>query len=225
MRADPFALKRHPRWHARRLAHKSLAVADEWRSRRGFDRYALPEQPWGYLPDPIGVDWSETSVTPEQMGHLLRALERTEHLAGTAVVEVGSYRGETTRCLASSTSRPVVAVDPFGGYGGAEEDFTRFRSKVVGLANVTHLRTTSGEAARGWSGPPIGLVFIDAVHDYANTAFDIAAWAPRIVPGGVLALHDVDQPAFAGTRRAAFELLGRLDLLAHPFNLAIFGVD
>jgi hypothetical protein len=45
-------------------------------------------------------------------------------------------------------------------------------------------------------------VFINAVHDYVNTSFDIEAWLPKLVPGGILALHDTDQ--------------------AHPPNLAIF---
>jgi hypothetical protein len=65
-------------------------------------------------------------------------------------------------------------------------------------------------------------VFINAVHDYVNTSFDIEAWLPKLVPGGILALHDTDQAMFAGTRRAAYEPLNRLELIAHPPNLAIF---
>jgi hypothetical protein len=67
-------------------------------------------------------------------------------------------------------------------------------------------------------------MFIDAVHDYANTRFDIAAWRPLVVPGGIIALHDVDQPGFAGTRRAAAELLSACPLFAHVDNLAAFRV-
>ena len=223
MRMDPFAVKRYPRWHPVRLAFKSLAVTNEWEARRGFARYALPEKPWEDLPALPQVDWRATSVTPLQMRHLLRAVAMTDSHAGTVVVEVGCFRGETTRCLAGATSRPFIAVDPYQGYGGAEADFAQFRRTVAGLDNVVHESKTSGEAARSWTYGPASLIFIDAVHDYVNTSFDINAWLPKLVPGGLLALHDIDQAVYAGTRRAAFELLGRLELLAHPENLALYG--
>jgi predicted O-methyltransferase YrrM len=179
---------------------------------------------WDGLPETPQVEWDDTSVTREQMKHLLKALSMAEGSVEGVVVEVGSYRGETTRCLANATKRKVIAVDPYQGYGGAEHDFERFRSKVGGLGNVLHERKTSGEASRGWSHGPACFVFIDAVHDYDNTSFDVEAWLPKLRPGGLLALHDVDQSIFAGTRRAAFELSRRLELAAHPDNLAIYRV-
>jgi len=224
MQTDPFAVKLYPRLHPRRVAFKSRSVGNEWKARRRYDEYALPDRTWGDLPVPLRVDWRETSVTPLQMGHLLRALAMTEPLAGTVIVEVGSFRGETTRCLAEATGRTLVAVDPYQGYGGAAEDLARFRGNVEGLGNVIHEQTTSGEAARNWTHGPASLVFIDAVHDYLNTSFDIDAWLPKLVPGSILALHDTDVRSFAGTRRAAFELMDRLELLAHPDNLALFAV-
>ena len=87
--------------------------------------------------------------------------------------------------------------------------------------------SSSGKPRRGgtrWRHGPASFLFIDAVHDYVNTAFDIATWSPLLVPGGILALHDTDQEIFAGTRRAAFETLGHdhFELLAHPSNLTLF---
>jgi predicted O-methyltransferase YrrM len=224
VRVDPFAVKRYPRWHPLRLAHKSLAVTSEWEARRRYARYALPELQWDPLPPVPEADWEATSVTPPQMRHLLRAVAATESLAGTVIVEVGCFRGVTTRCLAGATSRTVVAVDPYEGYGGADADLSCFRQRIAGLDNVIHEAKTSGNAAGDWTHGPASFVFIDAVHDYVNTSFDIKAWTPKLVRGGILALHDIDQAAFAGTRRAAFELLGdyRLELLAHPDNLAMF---
>ncbi|MEO6809196.1 MAG: class I SAM-dependent methyltransferase [Isosphaeraceae bacterium] len=221
MLADPFAVKRYARWHPRRLTHKSLAMTREWHARRRFDQYALPRVLLPDLPPVPEADWSATSVTPVQMQHLLHALKLTESQVGTVVVEVGCYRGETTKCLAQATNRTVVAVDPYIGYGGAEAEFVRFQENTAGLSNVVHERTTSGAAARGWQHGPASLIFIDAVHDYANTAFDIETWSAHLAPGGILALHDTDQLCFAGTRRAAFEALGRSTLLAHPENLTL----
>jgi Methyltransferase domain len=225
MRTDPFAIKRLPKWHPRRLAFKSHAMTIEWEARRRYDRYALPEK---ILPDlPVlspEISWENTSVTTLQMQHLLHALAMTERFAGTVVVEVGSYRGETTRSLAGATARTIVAVDPYSGYGGAEVEYEHFCRQASGLGNVVLERTTSGAAARQWRHGPVSFLFIDAVHDYVNTAFDIATWAPLLVPGGILALHDTDQEIFAGTRRAAFETHGRdrFELLAHPSNLTLF---
>jgi hypothetical protein len=221
---DPFAIKRLPKWHPRRLVFKSHSMRIEREARRAYGRYALPEKVLTDLPAPAGdVAWRNTSVTPLQMQHLLGALAMTERLAGTVVVEVGSFRGETTRCLARATARTIVAVDPYSGYGGAEAELDHFRHQVAGLANVVLERTTSGAAARDWRHGPVGFLFIDAVHDYVNTSFDIATWGPMLVPGGILALHDTDQEEFAGTRRAAFEAHGdgRFELLAHPSNLTL----
>jgi hypothetical protein len=225
MRTDPFAIKRLPKWHPKRLAFKSHAMTIEWAARRRYDRYALPEKVLANLPaPPPETAWENTSVTAPQMQHLLHALAMTERFADTVIVEVGSFRGETTRCLAGATARTVVAVDPYSGYGGAEAEFDHFRRRVAGLGNVVLERKTSGAAAGAWRHGPASFLFIDAVHDYVNTAFDIATWSPLLIPGGILALHDTDQEIFAGTRRAAFEAHGhdRFELLAHPSNLTLF---
>ncbi len=118
--------------------------------------------------------------------------------------------------------RTVFAVDPFRGYGGDESDFELFCLNTQGLDNVKHLRLSSGDAFRGWQYGPVALVFIDAVHDYPNTRFDLEAWGSLLSPGGIIAAHDTDNPGFAGTRRAVFEATKRgYDILAHPPNLTI----
>jgi hypothetical protein len=225
MPTDPFVIKRLPKWHPRRLVFKTQTAKREWEARRWYGRYALPEKILADLPVlDRDIAWQNTSVTPLQMQHLLHALALSERLAGTVVVEVGSFRGETTRCLARASARMVVAVDPYSGYGGAETELELFGQRVAGLKNVVLERATSGAAARGWRHGPVGFLFIDAVHDYVNTSFDIATWSPLLVPGGILALHDTDQEVFAGTRRAVFEAHGDgcLELLAHPSNLTLF---
>ncbi len=171
------------------------------------------------LPSAPDADYSNTAVTPVQMQHLLYALSATENLKDTVVVEVGCYRGVTTKFLANSTSRKVIAVDPYIGYGGSDEDYRHFQNNIAGLPNVIHERVTSGEAVRTWQHGPVSLVFIDAVHDYVNTAFDIQAWSLLTVNGGILAMHDTDCAAFAGTRKAVFELSECLTLFAHPDGL------
>ena len=92
-----------------------------------FERYGLPEKILTNLPNAPEVDYQNTAVTPLQMQHLLSAVEATEHLQNTVIVEIGCFRGITTQALAKATSRQVIAVDPYIGYGGFEEDYLYFK--------------------------------------------------------------------------------------------------
>jgi predicted O-methyltransferase YrrM len=57
--------------------------------------------------------------------------------------------------------------------------------------------------ARRWPLGTVDLVFLDADHDYAAVAADIAAWRPVVRPGGILCGHDFGD--FAGVTRAVVE--------------------
>lgn len=73
---------------------------------------------------------------------------------------------------------------------------------------MTPIRTTSTELARIWV-QPVGLLFVDAVHEYDAVMADVAAWAPHLARGAVIAFHDwTDDPAhpYAGVKRAVDEL-------------------
>ena len=50
--------------------------------------------------------------------------------------------------------------------------------------------TTSPQAARVWS-TPLGMVFIDGGHSFEAAETDLAGWAPKVAPGGILAIHDL----------------------------------
>lgn len=229
MKTDPFALKKYSKWHPLRVAFTAKARLIEREAQWNFHQYALPEKILPNLPPAPDADYSNTAVTPVQMQHLLYALSATEHLTNTVVVEVGSYRGVTTQVLAKATSRKVIAVDPYIGYGGSEEDYHLFQSNISGLPNLIHERVSSGEAVRTWKHGSVSLVFIDALHDYVNTAFDIEAWSSLMVDGGILALHDTDEYCFAGTRKAVFEAYQDIasvksnytPLMAHPDNMTL----
>jgi predicted O-methyltransferase YrrM len=218
---DPFSLKALPYYHPRRAAYTAWVRFQDWRARRNYERFAIPLKP---PPDgSAAAPTAGTAVTPDQYRCLEAAVRATEHLGDAPVVEIGAYRGVTTRYFAELTRRPVVAVDPFGGHGATADDFAAFRAATAGLPNVSHLRATSGEGRAQWpAGRAISLLFIDAMHDYANTRFDILSWRPLLAPGGIVALHDVDQLGFAGTRRAAAELFAGYPLFAHVDNLAAF---
>lgn len=219
---DPFTFKQWSKRDPRRLAFVAWSRLQEQWSRSRFDRFQIPLRSTNLLGTPLIYEQTDTAVTLEQAALLIAALHSTEHML-EPVVEVGCYRGVTTTLLATNTTRRFIGVDPFAGYGGAEQDLKIFQDRVENITNLIHLRCTSGEAARQLIDDRFSLVFIDAIHDYVNVRFDSIAWCSLLQKNGLIAFHDTDNPKFAGTRRAVFELMrGRfLGLEEHVENLVI----
>lgn len=222
---DPFTLKAHAKWNPVRFLPTIWGRLQEQWARLHYDSYSLPLQSRNTLPPVPDYDQNDTAVTSPQMQHLLEAAHTVNHTFTDAVaVEVGCYRGVTTRCLGEKIApTPLVGVDPFIGWGGAEADYRMFSRRISEVENVRHKRCTSGEAARNWDCGPVGFVFIDAVHDYWNTKHDIYTWKQHLASDGLLAAHDTDSFEFAGTRRAVYEeaTSSSFTLYAHLEDLTI----
>ena len=218
---DPFAVKRHAKWHPFRLGYVATSRSLEMISRALFLKAELPIVTLAQAESEVDGPLEDTAVTRRQLAYLRHALASAEGTAGVVAVEVGTFRGVTTSLLASSTGLRYVAVDPYVGYGGSEHDLAAFQARVVGLTNVEHRRETSGAAARSWRHGPIAFLFLDAVHDFVNTSFDLAAWSPLLAPGALVAMHDTDAQAYAGTRVAAWRFARGRELVAHIENLVI----
>lgn len=122
---------------------------------------------------------------------------------GATILEIGGYKGRSTCSLAFgcvSTRKHVFTIDTFRGN---ESDFTgegrtdffdewRNNIKRNGLVEyVTPLVGFSSEVAKTWS-RPIHLLFIDGSHQYADVLTDFNNFYPYVVPGGLVALHDVE---------------------------------
>jgi len=120
-----------------------------------------------------------------------------------AVVEVGSYCGRSTIMLGSVVKAlcpqaKVYAIDPHDGKVGALDQGIRvgpptleiFKRNIAdaGLSTVVELIPKHSFEVH-WE-KPIGLLFIDGLHDYANVAQDFFHLAPWVVAGGYIAFHD-----------------------------------
>lgn len=118
---------------------------------------------------------------------------------GAVIVEVGSFKGRSTCCLAygcMGTARHVFAIDTFEGNAHdfhRSQFFQEFSRNLQerGLSeHVTPIRSESARAAKEWDSP-INLLFIDGSHRYEDVVADFCLFFPHVVRGGIVAVHDV----------------------------------
>ena len=134
------------------------------------------------------------------------------------VLELGAYEGRSTIVFASA-GRQVHAVDAwslsvndlsaYGGQSSADAVFERFLENLRHAGVESRVRPHRGlthDMARRWNIPG-AILFVDAGHTYADVKGDLELWAPHLVSGGVLLMHDVLGDVYLDVTRAASELL------------------
>lgn len=131
---------------------------------------------------------------------------RSREIKGN-IVEIGSWKGKSTVCLAwalKGTKKIAYAVDPHEGIrfnkGKSTEHSTYpiFRKnlrKAGVLSIVKPIVKTSVRASRTFQ-DNVSLLFIDGLHDYGNSKQDCMHWEPFLSDGGTIAFHD----AYCGTK-------------------------
>ncbi|MGD8417984.1 MAG: class I SAM-dependent methyltransferase [Pseudomonadales bacterium] len=129
-------------------------------------------------------------------------------------LEVGSYCGKSTLYLGAACQvrdQLLYAVDHHRGSeehqpGEAYHDpalfdaaaermdtFREFRLNIdrAGLTEtVVPIVAGTRQVGRHWC-TPLGMVFIDGGHSETAAQSDYRTWAPHVLPGGVLAIHDL----------------------------------
>jgi MMP 1-O-methyltransferase len=129
-------------------------------------------------------------------------------------LEIGSYCGKSTIYIASACKKNnslVYAVDHHRGseehqlgeeyhdpdlYNASDalmDSFSEFRRNIRKAAleeTVLPLVASSGLASRFWS-TPLSMVFIDGGHSLQAALTDYRSWAPHVMKGGILAIHDI----------------------------------
>jgi predicted O-methyltransferase YrrM len=111
---------------------------------------------------------------------------------GQSIVEIGSYKGRSTCALAAGAhdSVPIYAVDPHTGdrsqveAGATIDTWDEFRRNLSHAPHVIPMRALSTSAASSYSGPPIGLIFVDGWHSPEAVIADITTWSAHFA-------HDV----------------------------------
>jgi predicted O-methyltransferase YrrM len=146
-----------------------------------------------------------------------------EFLAGQAqqrrnIVEIGSWRGRSTRALCDNAIGHVWAVDTFEGSeellgdvavmtritGDPDWLYHDFMFNMRDCENLTVVRKPSLEAAAMFEDQFFDMIWIDGSHDYDNVKADIMAWRPKLKPDGFMCGDDYQAE---GVKKAYHELV------------------
>ncbi len=138
------------------------------------------------------LDWEIVDAIPGWFSRAEADLY-LEHLEGRWC-EVGTWQGRSARCLASS-GYPGVAVDWFSGSEGhgverkdpeTLEANWRFNLRDFPVELVVGDFREAADKIGGY----FQFLHLDAEHTYESTRDALALYSPKLMDGGVLALHD-----------------------------------
>ena len=116
------------------------------------------------------------------------------------IVELGSYRGRSTRALGDSTKGKVIAIDHWQGephlpMEQEERDrlFKEFKANLSDLIENEKVVPVNVNHADVNTVPMLAeikpdFVFVDGDHNQSRR--DIQTWLPKIILGGIIAGHD-----------------------------------
>ncbi len=138
------------------------------------------------------------------------------------IVEIGTYCGKSAIVLGTAAREAGGRVFTVDHHRGSEEnqpgwdyhDRELWDEDAGALETLPHLRRNlrragleetvavivarSAVAAEIW-GPPVAMLFIDGGHTMEAALTDYRAWTPKLMAGGILAIHDVfPDPADGG---------------------------
>jgi hypothetical protein len=157
--------------------------------------------------------------------------------AESAVVEIGSFHGRSTVVLGSvvqSLAAPtkVYAIDSHDGTVGAAGCNTGvmslgstlevFRRNIAENALTSVIETVVKRSYEVTWDKPIGLLFIDGLHDYENVSRDFHHFEPWVVAGGYIAFHDYAE-YYPGVKKFVDEVvaLPQFELVHHVESMFV----
>jgi predicted O-methyltransferase YrrM len=140
---------------------------------------------------------------------------------GARFVETGVYLGKSAAFMAVeiANSRKAITFDAYDTFQGVSEPFwkgvpaaddfryadqeadrdadglmlTEARRNLEPVRDIVSLHVSDGiEAAGRHADASLDFVFLDDNHETVHVAKEMAAWWPKVKPGGILAGHDID---------------------------------
>lgn len=150
------------------------------------------------------LSWSKVSgFLPGQDAFVLQALVREmNHPKDHVILEVGSFMGRSTICMAEVARHKIYAIDPHEGlFQGAKGGKNYFLARhptydkmvknlaKAGATNKVEIIRKKSEDVE-WNGKPIGFLFIDGIHDYTHVSYDFNKFEKHVPKGGYVGFHD-----------------------------------
>lgn len=119
---------------------------------------------------------------------------------GCKILEVGTNAGRSTKAMSAAAPECVImTVDIANLWRGYMPD------------NVIRIVESSSTFAEKCTAE-FDLIFIDGDHSQFNVQLDIAAWLPKLRPGGIVVFHDYRQGDHPGVNAAIdSQVAGNLD--------------
>jgi len=152
------------------------------------------------------IDSVEGFLAKEEAQWLFNVARRAPD--GSNLVEVGSYKGRSTCSLAVGclgTAKRVIAVDPFDGgpdlpRADSLPEFSKNLERCGVSDYVEPIVGLSTEVSKAWR-KPIYFLFVDGSHKFEDVLADFSGLFPYVIPGGIVAFHDVSE-SWPGVLRA-----------------------
>jgi hypothetical protein len=132
--------------------------------------------------------------------------------ANCVAAEVGSYAGESADIfIGTGKFKLLTCVDPWlNSAPNIAEGEKAFDEVQKRHPEIVKLKEKSIPGAGRFADQSLDFVYIDANHNYEFIKSDIAAWRPKVKPGGIIAGHDYSE-RFKGVIRAINEIFGQPD--------------
>ena len=153
----------------------------------------------GYMPEDEGLALYAAGVSVATLGPLVEIgsycgrstllLAAAARTAGTHVVTIDHHRGSEEHQPGWEYHDPAL-VDPAVGLIDTLPTFRRVVATSGLEGSVLAVVGRAEDLGRYWTADA-GLVFVDGSHTDASAQRDYELWAPRVAPGGLLAIHDV----------------------------------
>jgi predicted O-methyltransferase YrrM len=161
----------------------------------------------GFLPDEEGMHLYERAREASRLGPCLEIgsyCGKSAVYIGSACKENGSVLYSIDHHRGSEEHQPGEEYhdeDLFDPQAGRMDTFRAFRRTIAEAEledTVVPIVARSELVARCWK-TPLGMVFIDGGHSLEAALADYASWAPKVMPGGLLVIHDIfPDPAQGG---------------------------
>lgn len=163
-----------------------------------------------------GFHPQQATVEPEGIPLIQRLVRESRKYPGP-IIEVGTLLGITTTnmALAMAPEQKIITVDlycwnPWGLTPDVHEALcAQVLYYLTQSGHVERIRADKNDFFKSYKGPAPSMVFLDAMHDYAETKKDIQ-WAKR-AGAKIIAGHDYCD-AFPGVKRIVDECGGPREL-------------